>query len=111
MNTNSVLLIAAASLFLAACDGQPRQAGTSSGNPLTAPADYVGAIGNAQNSARKTIGSVGLDQAIKGFFAQEGRLPKDLGELTAKGFQIPPEPAGMKWSYDPATGIVKPVAR
>jgi hypothetical protein len=84
---------------------------TSSGNPLTAPADYVAALGKAQKQAQKTLSTVGLDQAIKTFYNDEGRLPKDLNELVTKGTigQIPPPPRGMKYDYDSKTGIIKVV--
>jgi hypothetical protein len=84
---------------------------TSSGNPLTAPADYVGAIGKAQKSAQKTLSTVGLDQAIKTFYTQEGRLPTDLNELVSKGVitEVPPAPRGMKYDYDSKSGIIKVV--
>jgi len=84
-------------------------ASSSSGaNPLTAPADYLGAAAKAQQSAGKTLSNAGLDQAVKLFYAQEGRFPKDLKELVP-GYlgSIPPPPRGMKYSYDAATGTVK----
>ena len=104
--------------FAAACLGffgckqkteSKRPSDSSSGNPLSAPADYVGALGKAQKSAQKTLGNLGVDQAIKTFFAEEGRFPNDLNELVSKGTiaSIPPPPAGMKYNYDPKTGIVK----
>ena len=57
---------------------QAEGSGASSGNPLTAPVDYLGAMGKAQKSASKTVSAAGLDQAVKLFYAQEGRFPKDL---------------------------------
>jgi len=105
-------LCAAACLLFVGCSEKKTESSsqaTSSGNPLTAPADYVGALGNAQKSAQKSLGNVGIDQAIKTFFAEEGRYPKDLNELKAKGVNVPNPPAGMKWQYDPATGIAKAV--
>ena len=108
------LITAVACFFFAGCGEDkktPPASSTSSGNPLTAPADYVGAIGQAHKAAKKTLGAVGLDQALKTFFAEENRFPKDLNELVTKGTvaQIPPAPAGMKYDYDAKTGIVKVV--
>ena len=82
-------------------------------NPLTAPADYLGAIGKAQKSAVKTLGTVSLDQAIKMFSEQEGRLPKNLDELVSSGTlpKLPAAPNGMKFDYDATTGKVKIVAQ
>jgi hypothetical protein len=80
----------------------------SSGNPVTAPVDYLGAVGKAKQSADKVVSTVGIDQAIKMFSAQEGRMPKDLNELVPTYLpRIPSAPAGMKYSYDPGTGAVK----
>ena len=89
---------------------QAEGSGASSGNPLTAPVDYLGAMGKAQKSASKTVSAAGLDQAVKLFYAQEGRFPKDLKELVP-GYlgAIPPAPQGMKYTYDAASGTVKVV--
>jgi hypothetical protein len=106
------LFAAACLCFFSGCKEEKKaSSGTSSGNPLTAPADYVGALGKAQKSAEKTLSAVGLDQAIKRFYTEQGRLPKDLDELVSKGAisQIPPAPRGMKYDYDSKTGVIKVV--
>ena len=84
---------------------------TSSGNPLTAPVDYLGAIGKAQRNAVKAIDTAALNQSIQLFNAQEGRNPKDLDELVEKKYlgQIPDAPYGMKIVYDANAGQVKVV--
>ena len=84
---------------------------TSSGNPLTAPADYVNALGKAQKQAQKTISTVGIDQALKTFYTDEGRFPTNLAELVSKGTigQVPPPPRGMKYDYDSKAGTIKVV--
>ena len=115
MRTCLHIALAAACLGLLGCkekaETQSPPADSSSGNPLTAPADYVGAIGKAQKSAQKTLSTVGLDQAIKTFAAEEGRYPNDLNELVSKGTipSLPRAPTGMKFDYDPKTGMVKVV--
>ena len=110
-NLFSFLFAAACLCFLNGC--KEKKAATppnnaSSGNPLTAPADYVGAIGKAQQSAQKTLSTVGLDQALKTFYTDEGRFPKDLNELVTKGTisQVPPPPRGMKYDYDSKAGTI-----
>ena len=106
------LFAAACLCFLPGCgDDKKTVPASSSSNPLTAPADYVGALGKAQQSAKKTLGGVGLDQAIKVFQSEEGRLPKDLNELVTKGTirEIPPPPPRMKYDYDAKTGVIKVV--
>ena len=105
-----------ASLILVGCgksSDKPAQSTNSStsGNPLTAPVDYLGAIGKAQRSAVKTIDTAALNQTIQLFNAQEGRNPKDLNELVEKKYlgQIPDAPYGMKIVYDANSGQVKVV--
>jgi hypothetical protein len=107
----------AASLVLMGCgeccnkpsDGTNSAAG--GGNPLNAPADYVGALGKAQQSAVKTVDTTSLNQAIQLFNVENGRNPKDLSELVEKKFipKIPDAPRGMKLDYDAAAGKVKVV--
>ncbi len=84
---------------------------TTSGNPLTAPVDYLGAISKAQKIAVKTIDTAALNQTIQLFNAQEGRNPKDLNELVEKKYigNIPDAPYGMKIVYDASAGQVKVV--
>ena len=113
----SVLMLAAAGLLLAGCgekSGSTAGATNSepdyaNGNPLTAPVDYLGAVGQAQQRAVKTIDTISLDSAIKQFYAGEERFPNDLKELVTKGYirEIPNPPNGTKINYDPATGAVK----
>ena len=97
--------------FFQGCKEGEKSSNNSSGNPLTAPADYVEGLGKAQKSAQTTLTTAGLDQAIKRFYTDEGRLPKDLNELVTKGAmtQIPPAPRGMKYDYDSKTGVIKVV--
>jgi hypothetical protein len=109
-------LILMAGLFLAGCKKQEPATKTTNAasgvNPITAPVDYLGAISKAQQTAAKTVSSAGLQQAIQMFQAQEGRFPKDLNELSPNYVdRIPPPPAGMKYSYDPKTGVAKVVPR
>lgn len=109
------LVFAAACFFFSGCGGKDDAASDatnySSGNPLTAPADYVGAVGQAHKSTRNKLGALGLDQALKAFYAEEGRYPATLDELVSKGTvsSIPNPPAGMKYDYDPKAGTIKVV--
>jgi hypothetical protein len=110
----SFLLLAG--FFFAGCgnkeSARPATTNASSGNPLTAPVDYLGAIGKAKQSAEKTISGTSFSQAVNMFSAQEGRFPKDLNELVPAYLpSIPPAPTGMKYSYDPKTGMVKVVPK
>src|SRR4051794_35387054 len=92
----SFLLVPALFLLLAGCGekqasqpvpstnapvrGSTNVAG-GSGNPLTAPVDYLSALGNGKQKAIKTVDIASLHQAIEMFNVQEGRFPKDLNEL------------------------------
>jgi len=84
-----------------------------SGNPVNAPADYVGALGKAQQNAVKTVDLSALTKAVQMFQAEQGRWPKDLNELVAIKYlsKVPDAPVGKKISYDPNTGVVKIVAQ
>ena len=114
------LLLLAAGLFLFGCGKMedsttPKltNAAAGSGNPLTAPVDYLGAVSKAQKSAVKSIDTSYLTQAIQLFNASEGRLPKDLNELVAEKYlpSLPAPPYGMKFEYSPATGQIKVVPK
>jgi hypothetical protein len=85
----------------------------SSGNPITAPVDYLGAVAKAGHHSEKVIDTTSINQAIQLFYAQEDRFPKDLNELVAKHYigGMPPAPSGMGWSYNPQTGELKAVPR
>jgi len=106
------LLVVTTGLLLPGCgqkDSSASATNASSGNPLTAPVDYLGAAAKAKNLADKTVSTVGIGQAIQLYQAQEGQLPKTLNDLVAKQYlpSIPPAPAGMKYDYNPQTGAVK----
>ncbi|MCI0534418.1 MAG: hypothetical protein L0Z50_04245 [Verrucomicrobiales bacterium] len=82
---------------------------SSSGNPMTAPVDYLGSIANAKKVSEKTINLASLNNAIQQFNAMEERFPKDLNELVEKHYlsSVPAAPAGMKLAYNPQTGEIK----
>ena len=110
-------LSTAAALLLAGCSEKSSApaAGsnsTSSGSsPLNAPADYVGALGKAQQNAVKTVDTTSVNKAIELFNVDQGRNPKDLNELVEKKYmpQIPTPPPGMKLDYDANAGTVRVV--
>jgi len=79
------------------------------GNPLTAPADYIGAVGQAQRYSEKQIDLAYVNQAIQLFQAGEGRLPASLQELVDMHYlgKMPDVPFGYEIHYDPATGTFK----
>src|SRR2546429_7315672 len=85
----------------------------SSGNPVTAPVDYLGALAKAKKNSEKTIDTVALNQAVQQFTVAEGRYPKDLNELVTEKYmpRLPEPPYGMKIVYDPNTGTAKVVPK
>lgn len=113
------LFAAAAAIFLAGCgdDNSKKTAQATNapvkydtGNPLTAPADYVGAVVQAQRFANKTIDVSYVNQAIQQFNAMEGRYPKTLAELVPNYVgKLPVPPYGTKLVYDTNSWTVKVV--
>lgn len=81
-------------------------AAPSSGNPLTAPVDYLGAVSKAQKTAVKVLDVSSINKAIQEFNAGEGHYPKDLNELVAEKYLValPAAPPGTRFEYNPATG-------
>ena len=104
------LALLMAGFILSGCSDsakKPDQPGQkSSGNPLTAPADYLNSAAQARNRAIKTVDDAGLNQSIQLFYAQEGRYPKNLNELVRPDYlsRLPQPPPGMKFDYNPETG-------
>jgi len=104
----------AAGLLLVGCgessnkSPQPTNGAANGSSPLSAPADYVGALGKAQQTAVKTVDVTSLNQAIQLFNVDQGRNPKDLNELVEKKFypKLPEAPRGMKLQYDATAGKV-----
>ncbi len=77
-------------------------------SPLTAPVDYLGAVGAAKTFAEKTVDLAEINQAIQVFQTQEGRYPTNIDELVGAKLlvQVPKAPYGKKIVYDPNTGKV-----
>jgi hypothetical protein len=115
----SILALLAAAAFLAGCGDnnstKPAQATNAapnyaSGNPLTAPGDYLGAVMQADKYAVKSIDLSYLSEAIQQFNAAEGRYPKTLDELVPNYVgKLPATPYGTKLDYDASSGTVKVV--
>jgi hypothetical protein len=114
MNPKVVVLIGCA--LLAGC-GKKKVAeknlltNNNSGNPITAPADYLGAVNQARKFAIRRVDIAQLQNAINLFNGQEDRYPRDLNELVAKHYiqAIPALPQGSRYTYNPATGDIRVV--
>ncbi|HTV76413.1 MAG TPA: hypothetical protein VMD57_05380 [Candidatus Baltobacteraceae bacterium] len=115
----SILPLVAAVAFLAGCgdDNSSKSAQATnatpnyaSGNPVTAPADYLGAVVQAQKYAEKQIDLSYVNEAIQQFNAAEGRYPKDLQEMIPNYLgKMPQAPYGYKIVYDANSGTIKVV--
>lgn len=107
-----ILVSLSGCLLLTGC-GDSGSSSTSSGNPATAPADYLGTITKAQHSAVKSVDLSALTKAIQMFQVEQGKLPKDLNELVTMKYipKIPEAPAGQKIVYDATAGTVKIAAQ
>jgi hypothetical protein len=111
MKTSRLLFL---TVLLAGCgerasDSGQTNASAAGGSVITAPVDYLGAVGKAQQSAIKTIDTAAITSAIQLFQVEHGRFPKDLNELVKEKYlsEIPPAPFGSKIVYDASTGQVK----
>lgn len=115
----SFFIATAAGLLLAGCgDNNPPKTAQAtnatpnyaSGNPLTAPGDYLGAVVQAQKYSEKVIDVSYINQDIQMFNASEGRYPKDLQEMVPDYLpKIPAAPYGYKIVYDTNTHTVNVV--
>jgi hypothetical protein len=100
---------------LTACGDKPATPPTAnktstntSGNPITAPVDYLGAVAKAKKTGVKVADLASVKQAIQMFHTEEERYPKDLNELISKGYipALPAPPYQMKYTYNAANGTV-----
>ena len=114
---NLLTWAAGLALFCSACspkeeeDSSANSTNAAGDNPLTAPADYLGAAAKAKRVSEATIDTVSLNKAIGLFNVSEGRNPTDLKELVTSGYypRLPEAPYGMKIVYDADKGQVKVV--
>jgi hypothetical protein len=107
-------LLVVATAVLVGCGQKKEEApasSSSSGNPVTAPVDYLGAVAKAKKSMEGKIDTVTVTQAIQQFAGEKGRFPKDLNELVTAGYlkSLPQPPYGMKLHYNAQSGEVKMV--
>lgn len=108
----SLLPVVVAVALVSGC-GDSSKTGTVSNvvsNVVTAPVNYLGAVGQAQKYAEKQIDISYINQDIQMFNAAEGRYPKDLQELIPNYLaKMPVVPVGYKIVYDAATHTVSVV--
>jgi hypothetical protein len=108
----SIFALIATTAFLTGC-GDSSKPGTVSNevsNAVTAPLNYIDAVGQAQKHAQKVIDVSYINEDIQMFNASEGRYPKDLQELIPNYLaKMPAVPVGYKLDYDATTHTVKVV--
>ena len=72
--------------FAGCGDGGPKPKGTgTSGNPATAPLDYLAAQGQAKKHSEGATSLAQVQQALQQFRATEDRWPESLEELVRAG--------------------------
>lgn len=78
-------------------------------NPAMAPLDYLAAQGKAKKFAEKTINMVEIQSAIQKFQAMEDRYPRNFTELVQQHYlgAMPEAPTGMRFVYNPSTGLAQ----
>ena len=100
-------------VLVSACgDGaKPDINNNSSGNPATAPVDYLGAVNKGRKKAIINAGLMQVNSAINQYKATSTQPPTSLQELITEGLlaELPAVPNGMKWQYNPQTGEAKVV--
>ena len=109
----AIVAVVATGVCLTGCGDKPAAKSSTtnaapSGNPITAPVDYLGAAAQAKKVSEKTIDLAALRQAINLFYAQEDRYPRDLQELVTEQYlgSLPPTPTGMQFKYNAKTGEI-----
>jgi len=95
-------------LLGSACSKQsePNINENSSGNPVSAPVDYLGAVNKGRKKAMIDTGLMQVNSALNQFKATKLKPATSLQQLISEGLlaELPQLPAGMKWQYDPQTG-------
>ena len=72
MKPSALILLCAASLFLAGCGADAKKAAPAAGDTVSAPVNYLGAVVSAQKHAENVIDVSCLNQAIQMFNVQRG---------------------------------------
>ncbi|MDD2709934.1 MAG: hypothetical protein PHV34_18275 [Verrucomicrobiae bacterium] len=87
----------------------PAEVKKESSSVVTAPVDYLAGTMKAGEQMKGKAELAVLQKAIDACQAENEKYPASLDELVAKGFikVMPAAPAGLQFSYDPATGRVQ----
>jgi hypothetical protein len=118
MKTSVIAVLSSALIFgcqkkeeLPAPEPAPSKVPAASENLATAPANYLGAAGRAEQSMEKTVDVAAINNALQLFAVQEGHIPETLNELVEKKYigKLPTPPFGSKLQYDKNEGKVSVV--
>ncbi len=97
-----VILTAAMGLFLSGCLVDMMASTAIEG---TLAAKEASTMKNTLDHVKSTTADLGVNQAIQTFQAQNGRYPSSLNELVPEYLpQVPVQPDGRPYGYDPSTG-------
>ena len=105
---NATLFILIIGLLSSACSNQsePDINENSSGNPASAPVDYLGAVNKGRKKAIIDTGLMQVNSALNQYKATNLKPAGSLQALISEGLlaELPKLPTGMKWQYNPQTG-------
>ena len=118
MKTSLILFLSVCSVLFSGCEKKKelpapenppsKTPSGAKGDLSTAPVDYLGAAGRAEQSMEKTVDTAAINNALQLFAVQEGRIPETLDELVQKKYlgKLPTPPFGSKLHYDKDAGKV-----
>ena len=88
----------------------PAAGGTNSSGTnasvLTAPVDYLRAVGDSKQKAQGTLDTTSIDKAAELFNVDKGRYPNSIDEMVKEKYlpTTPSAPYGTKLQYDSKSG-------
>ena len=93
-------------LLSMACSNDTDPDDHGSGNPATAPVDYLGAINQGKNKAVVDAALLQVNNALGQYQATNFKPAPSLQQLIDEDLltTLPQIPDGAQWQYDPQTG-------
>ncbi len=75
---------------------------------MNAAEQYANVMVKTRQKAKGMDSVLPLKQLVDSYWAEQGKYPASLQELVTNGYinELPAPPAGMEFTYDPATGSV-----
>lgn len=108
MNHRLILLLFPVFLGSLACSDNSDPDDYGSGNPATAPVDYLGTINQGKNKAVTDAALLQVNSALAQYKASNLKPAANLQQLIDAGLlaALPELPAGAQWQYDTQNGTV-----